>query len=73
MDEVLRVDREDDGKIYTHLNMNCGYSYRAYGLLVADILRHISNGFNVPVDYVIEWVNKELSHPTTDIKKVETQ
>ena len=70
--EILRCDKEDDGKIYTHLTIDT-YSYRAFGILIADIIRHTAHAYNVGVDNVIEWVNRELNHPTTDIKQIYNQ
>jgi len=68
--EILRCDKEDDGKIHTHITLLDGYNYHHYGLLIADIIHHTSVAFDVPVDDVCEWVNKELNHPTTDITQV---
>ena len=71
--EILRVDKEDDGKLYTHINLEHGYSYQALGLLIADIIRHVGIAFSVPADDVHEWVKKELASPTTDIKEIMVQ
>jgi len=64
--ELLRVVRQADRKtrisIYSH-----GMNHQHFGLLVCDIVRNIALAFDVSEDAVWEWVDKERSHPTTDI------
>lgn len=67
--EILWCDKEDDGQIYTHLTLGV-YSYRAYGILIADIIRHVAIAYNVRPEDVLDWVNRELVYPTTSIKRV---
>jgi hypothetical protein len=38
-----------------------------YGLLIADLVRHVARAFKVGEDAVWEWVDKERGHPTTPI------
>lgn len=42
--------------------------YEMYGMIVADLVRHIARKFQVYDDEVWEWVDKERYHPTTDIR-----
>ena len=70
--EILRCDKEADGKIYTQITMG-DYSYRAFGILIADIILHVSNAYNVSKEDVFEWVKRELEHPTTEIKQIVDQ
>ena len=69
MSEILRVDKEEDDRIYTYLSLG-DYNYHHFGLLVADIIRHISKAYEVTVDDVLTWVHKELASPTTEIKRI---
>jgi len=41
-----------------------------YGMLIADIVRHIARAFKVHQYEVWEWVDKERHHPTTEVEEV---
>ena len=62
--EPLVIVFESDGKVQTHLYPG-KRSYKQYGILIADIVRHVANAFNVHENYVWEWVDKERDHPTS--------
>ena len=55
---------ENEDKIQTHLYPG-DRSYREYGILIADIVRHVANAFKVSEDDVWEWVDKERYHKTS--------
>src|SRR5436305_12925142 len=42
-------------------------THKEYGLLVADLVRHVARAFDVGAKDVWEWVDKERRHPTTAI------
>lgn len=62
---LIHVWRRGDGKTVTELNLR--YDYRAFGLLICDIVRHVANALKVNEDAVWEWVDKERACPTTPI------
>ena len=57
-----------DGAVTCHLHPSkrCD-SHETYGLLVADLVRHVARAFGVDEDEVWRWAEKERRHPTTDI------
>jgi hypothetical protein len=55
---------ENDDKIQTHLYPG-ERSYKQYGILIADIVRHVANAFKVDENDVWEWVDKERYHHTS--------
>ena len=42
-------------------------THETYGLLIADLVRHVARAFKVGEEAVWEWVDKERGHPTTPI------
>ena len=61
---------EQDGQVQTHLHIE-GRTYEQYGILIADLVRHVANAFKVREEEVWEWADKERSHqtsPATEIK-----
>ena len=58
---------EQDKKIVCHIHPRAKDSYRGYGLLICDLVRHVANAFKVEEDDVWEWVDKERHNHTTDI------
>jgi hypothetical protein len=66
-DPILIVFKAD-GKTVTRLHPPADYSHEIYGILVADIIRHIANWFQVEPKDILEWTVKELESPTTDIE-----
>ncbi len=65
---LIVCEDKSSRKCVTTVTMPPGSSYQTYGLLIADIIRHVARAFNVGEDEVIDWVNKELRHPTTPIE-----
>ncbi|MGA2850778.1 MAG: hypothetical protein ABSE46_17405 [Terracidiphilus sp.] len=60
---------ENDGKIQTHLYPG-ERSYAQYGILIADVVRHVANAFNIHENDVWEWVDKERYKPTSPVTEV---
>ncbi len=64
------VFENEDGNLQTHLSPK-GRSYRQYGSLIADLMRHVAKFFKVDEQDVWEWVEKKRYRspsPVTEIK-----
>jgi hypothetical protein len=59
---------DDSGKVHCQLHPSdkCP-SPAEYGLLIADLARHVARAFEVDEGEVWEWVDKERRRPTTGI------
>jgi len=69
VEKPLIIVFENDGEIQTHLYpSNAGYE--AYGILIADVVRHVANAFNVHENDVWEWVDKERERPTSPATEI---
>ena len=69
IDSPLIVVFEDDGEVQTHISPgNLGYD--EYGVLVASLVRHIAEVFQVHEDRVWEWVDKERYKPTKPVSEI---
>lgn len=44
--------------------------FRAYGLVIADVIRHVASAFGVPEQSVFDWVVKEMKKPTSKLSTV---
>jgi hypothetical protein len=44
--------------------------YRQYGILIADVVRHVANAFKVHESDVWEWVDKERYNPTSPVTEL---
>jgi hypothetical protein len=55
---------EQDGQVQTHLHTE-GRNFEQYGILIADLVRHVANAFSVRENEVWEWVDKERYHQTS--------
>jgi hypothetical protein len=55
---------ENDDKLQTHLYPG-ERSHKEYGVMIADIVRHVANAFKVSENDVWEWVDKERYHQTS--------
>jgi len=51
---------------HIHPSEHCP-THETYGLLIADLVRHVARAFKVGEEDVWEWVDKERGHPTTPI------
>ena len=45
--------------------------HKEYGILIADLIRHVSRAYRVSEDDVYEWVKKEMDKPTTPIESLQ--
>lgn len=66
---LILVFENDDGQIQTHLYPE-ERSYKQYGILIADIARHVARAFKVNENDVWEWVDKERDHPTSPVTEI---
>lgn len=62
---VMMFNTEDGMQCRLHLSPIDTYEH--YALCAADLIRHIARCFNVEIDDVRAWVDKELDNPTTPI------
>ena len=70
IEKPLIVVFENDGKIQTHLYPG-ERSSAQYGILIADVVRHVAKAFNVHENDIWEWVDKERyrqTSPVTELK-----
>ncbi len=58
-----------DDKLVCHIHPHEKDSYKSYGLMICDLVRHVANAFKVEEDDVWEWVDKERHHHTTGITR----
>lgn len=71
----MRIERplilvfRNDGKTQTHLYPE-EMTYKEYGILIADTVRHVAKAFNVHENDVWEWVDKERDRPTDAVTEV---
>jgi hypothetical protein len=60
----LIIAFKQDDKVQTHLYPG-RYTHKEYGILIADIVRHVANAFKVHENDVWEWVDKERDRQTS--------
>jgi hypothetical protein len=65
----LLVFDNDEGKVQTHLYPEAR-TFKQYGILIADIVRHVAKAFKVSEDDVWEWVEKERYRPTSPVTEI---
>ena len=41
--------------------------FREFALVIADVVGHVSKAFNQPPEVVLEWVQREIERPTTEL------
>jgi hypothetical protein len=63
---IMFADERGDVVCHTHPSERCP-NHETYGLLIADLARHVARAFNVAEEDVWEWVDKERRRPTTAI------
>ena len=67
--DPLIIAFKNEDKIQTHLYPG-GLGYKEYGILIADIVRHVANAFKVSEDDVWGCVDKERYEPSTPISEL---
>ena len=67
--DPLIIVFENDGSIQTRL-YPANHTYREYGILIADLVRHVANAFKVHENEVWEWVEKERYKPTDEVTEL---
>lgn len=68
-DPLLLVFENEDGDVQTHLYPG-KWGHKEYGILVADVVRHIAKAFKIHENDVWEWVDKERDKPTSPVKEL---
>ncbi len=63
---IMFADERGEVVCHLHPSERCP-THETYGLLVADLVRHVARTFDVGEEDVWEWVDKERHHPTTKI------
>jgi hypothetical protein len=63
---IMFADERGEVVCHLHPSERCP-THETYGLLVADLVRHVARAFGVGEEDVWEWVDKERHHPTTKI------
>ena len=65
---VLMFEVEGTTNVLCHLHpSDTCCTYRHYGLLICDLVRHVAKCFDAEEEEVWEWVDKERGTPTTEI------
>ena len=63
---IMFADERGEVVCHIHPSEHCP-THETYGLLIADLVRHVARAFKVGEEAVWEWVDKERGHPTTPI------
>lgn len=45
-------------------------NHKQYGLLIADLIRHVAKAYDIDEANVFEWVQKEMDNPTSPITRI---
>lgn len=61
--------QDKEGDIQTRLHTE-GRNYQQYGILIADLVRHVAKAFKVHENDVWEWVDKERDQPTSPVTEI---
>ena len=69
IEKPLIVVFENDGKVQTHLYPG-ERNHAQYGILIADVVRHVANAYNIHENDVWEWVDKERYRPTSQVTEL---
>jgi hypothetical protein len=65
--DPLVVIFQQDGNVVCNIHPAPGLDHKHYGLVICDLVRHVTRAFKVGEDDVWKWVDKERRRPTTDI------
>jgi len=66
IENPLVIMFKTDDKITCHIHPT-NMTYEMYGLLICDLVRHVSKAFKVSDNDVWKWVDLERSNHTSDI------
>jgi len=64
---IVMFREPSDGMIVCHIHPPSGWGASEYGLILCDLVRHVSRALKVKEDDVWEWLDKERHHPTTTL------
>ena len=62
---------QSGGMLQTHINAGSDMTPQKYGLIVADLIRHVGRAYRVSEDDVFAFVKKEMDKPTTPIESLQ--
>lgn len=65
--QPLLILFEDGGNTHCHIHPSPDYTYQHYGLIIADVIRHVAAAYKVSEEDVFEWVQKEMDRPSTKL------
>lgn len=60
----------EDGKLQCVLAGPDGAGHEQFSIVIADLIRHVSNHFSVDEADVLNWIEREVNSPTTDLERV---
>lgn len=66
-DPYIIVDQMPNGKVHTFVISPERMNHKIAGLLVADVIANLAKAIDCDQADIVEWVNKELNDPTTEI------
>ena len=67
VDPRILVHEPNKGQLEILIGANEGETYEMFGVLIADVIRHVARGFNVEPSDVHERVQDELDNPTREL------
>lgn len=70
---IVHAPNGPGGKLETILGGQAQSSYGHFGIVIADVVRHVAKHFKVDPADVMEVVNVELGNPTSDITTVKSR
>lgn len=66
---LVYICKLPNGPFQTHVFKD-GMTHECFGLVIADLIRHVGRAYRVSEDDVFEWVKKEMDKPTTPIESI---
>lgn len=64
---IIVHEPEEDGKTVTIISGPKDVTHCHYGIVIADIVRHVARAFEVDEEHVWEWARKEMDRPTAKL------
>lgn len=57
----------EENNVACELHAPKDFTHQHYGLLIADLIRHVANHYKVDEDEILDWIKREIYTPTTKI------
>lgn len=70
---IFIMHETDSGKVECMIAGREDWDHRQYGLYIADLIGHTVKALGCTREELLEWVFKELDHPTTKLKRTNVQ